>query len=188
MGHGNGTETGLGMGWRWDGGTQAMGWGQDTPDPPPAPQASLAEADKVTLEVAKLLKDDFLQQNGYSSYDRYPRDPPEPPQNPLGPPPSPDAPHPNIPPRFCPFYKTVGMLHNMVTFYDLARHAVEATGSGEHRVTWATIRENLGDILYKLSAMKFKVGGSGGGLSRVPPRRRGRDGGDAAVRAPARTR
>ncbi|XP_063213593.1 V-type proton ATPase catalytic subunit A-like [Chroicocephalus ridibundus] len=90
-------------------------------------KASLAEADKVTLEVAKLLKDDFLQQNGYSSYD-----------------------------RFCPFYKTVGMLQNMVTFYELARHAVEATGPGERRVTWATIRENLGDILYKLSAMKFK--------------------------------
>ncbi|XP_040508357.1 V-type proton ATPase catalytic subunit A-like isoform X3 [Gallus gallus] len=33
-------------------------------------KASLAEADKVTLEVARLLKDDFLQQNGYSSYDR----------------------------------------------------------------------------------------------------------------------
>ncbi|POI19802.1 hypothetical protein CIB84_016453, partial [Bambusicola thoracicus] len=32
-------------------------------------KASLAEADKVTLEVARLLKDDFLQQNGYSSYD-----------------------------------------------------------------------------------------------------------------------
>ncbi|CAM9127343.1 unnamed protein product [Bubo scandiacus] len=90
-------------------------------------KASLAESDKVTLEVAKLLKDDFLQQNGYSSYD-----------------------------RFCPFYKTVGMLHNMVTFYELARHAVEATAPGERRVTWATIRESLGDILYKLSAMKFK--------------------------------
>ncbi|KAK2518260.1 hypothetical protein Q9233_012771 [Columba guinea] len=89
-------------------------------------KASLAEADKVTLEVAKLLKDDFLQQNGYSSYD-----------------------------RFCPFYKTVGMLQNMVTFYELARHAVEATAAGERRVTWATIRENLGDILYRLSAMKF---------------------------------
>jgi V-type H+-transporting ATPase subunit A len=32
---------------------------------------SLAESDKITLEVAKLLKDDFLQQNGYSSYDAY---------------------------------------------------------------------------------------------------------------------
>ncbi|GCC43551.1 hypothetical protein chiPu_0027519, partial [Chiloscyllium punctatum] len=33
-------------------------------------KASLAEIDKVTLEVAKLLKDDFLQQNGHSPYDR----------------------------------------------------------------------------------------------------------------------
>ncbi|XP_009465368.1 PREDICTED: V-type proton ATPase catalytic subunit A-like [Nipponia nippon] len=38
-------------------------------------KASLAEADKVTLEVAKLLKDDFLQQNGYSSYDSGDSDP-----------------------------------------------------------------------------------------------------------------
>lgn len=34
-------------------------------------QASLAETDKITLEVAKLLKDDFLQQNGYTPYDRW---------------------------------------------------------------------------------------------------------------------
>ncbi|KAJ8319690.1 hypothetical protein KUTeg_002761, partial [Tegillarca granosa] len=53
---------------------------------------------KITLEVAKLLKDDFLQQNGYTPYD-----------------------------RFCPFYKTVGMLKNMIAFYDMARHAVEST-------------------------------------------------------------
>lgn len=34
-------------------------------------KASLAETDKITLEVAKLLKDDFLQQNRYikSSHD-----------------------------------------------------------------------------------------------------------------------
>ncbi|XP_072774533.1 V-type proton ATPase catalytic subunit A isoform X3 [Taeniopygia guttata] len=90
-------------------------------------KASLAEGDKVTLEVAKLLKDDFLQQNGYSAYD-----------------------------RFCPFYKTVGMLQNLVTFYELARAAVEGAGPEEQRVTWATIREGLGDILYRLSAMKFQ--------------------------------
>ena len=38
-----------------------------------------------TIQVAKLLKDDFLQQNGYTPYD-----------------------------RFCPFYKTVGMLGNII--------------------------------------------------------------------------
>lgn len=33
-------------------------------------QGSLAENDKLKLEIAKILKDDFLQQNGYASYDR----------------------------------------------------------------------------------------------------------------------
>ncbi|KAK4023296.1 V-type proton ATPase catalytic subunit A [Daphnia magna] len=90
-------------------------------------KASLAETDKITLEVAKLLKDDFLQQNGYSAYD-----------------------------RFCPFYKTVGMLRNMVGFYDMARHAVESTSQSDNKITWGTIRESMGNILYQLSSMKFK--------------------------------
>merc|ERR1711993_96099 len=76
-------------------------------------------------EVAKLLKDDFLQQNGYSPYDRY-----------------------------CPFYKTVGMLKNTIAFYDLARHAVESTAQSENKITWAVIREAMGNILYQLSSMK----------------------------------
>jgi len=33
-------------------------------------KSSLGETDKITLETAKLLKDDFLQQNGFSAYDR----------------------------------------------------------------------------------------------------------------------
>lgn len=33
-------------------------------------KGSLAEGDKITLEVAKLLKDDYLQQNGYTQYDK----------------------------------------------------------------------------------------------------------------------
>ena len=80
------------------------------------------------MEVAKLIKDDFLQQNGYSSYDRY-----------------------------CPFYKTVGMLYNIVAFYDMARHAVETTAQSDNKITWAVIKENMGQILYQLSSMKFKV-------------------------------
>jgi len=90
-------------------------------------KASLAEADKITLEVAKLLKDDFLQQNGYSPYDRY-----------------------------CPFYKTVGMLKNIIAFYDLARHAVEATAQSDNKITWNVIREAMGQIMYQLASMKFK--------------------------------
>ncbi|BGP13864.1 hypothetical protein JCM10213_002502 [Rhodosporidiobolus nylandii] len=59
-------------------------------------KSSLGESDKVTLDVARLIKEDFLQQNGISTYDRY-----------------------------CPFYKTTAMLKNLVTYYECAVKAVE---------------------------------------------------------------
>ncbi|KAI9581361.1 V-type proton ATPase catalytic subunit A-like [Glossina fuscipes] len=89
-------------------------------------KASLAETDKITLEVAKMLKDDFLQQNSYTPYDCY-----------------------------CPFYKTFGMLKNMIAFYDLARNAVEKTAQMENRITWSKIQQFMGSLLYRLSSMKF---------------------------------
>ena len=58
-------------------------------------KSALGESDKITLEVARMLKDDFLQQNGMSEYD-----------------------------RFCPFYKTSAMLKNFVAFHDAALKAV----------------------------------------------------------------
>ena len=58
--------------------------------------------------------------------------------------------------RYCPFYKTVGMLRNTVAFYDLARHSVESTSQSENKITWNVIREAMGNILYQLSSMKFK--------------------------------
>ncbi len=79
----------------------------------------------MTLEVAKIIKDDFLQQNGYSAYDRY-----------------------------CPFYKTVGMMRNLIGFYEQAVHAIEVSGGS---LTWGEIRDNMGDVIYKLSSMKFEV-------------------------------
>merc|ERR1711935_1203996 len=90
-------------------------------------KGSLAETDKITLEVAKLLKDDFLQQNGYTPYD-----------------------------RFCLFYKTVGMLENFCSFYDQARHAVESTSTSDQKITLLIIKENMVDIMYQLSSMKFE--------------------------------
>ncbi|XP_017487251.1 PREDICTED: V-type proton ATPase catalytic subunit A-like [Rhagoletis zephyria] len=89
-------------------------------------KASLAETDKITLEVAKLIKEDFLQQNSYTPYD-----------------------------RFCPFYKSCGMLKNMIGFYDLAKTAVDSA-KGDNRITYAMIKEAMGDIMYQLSSMKFK--------------------------------
>lgn len=58
-------------------------------------KSALGENDKITLEVARMLKDDFLQQNGMSEYDRH-----------------------------CPFYKTSAMLRNFVAFHDAAIRAV----------------------------------------------------------------
>ncbi len=49
------------------------------------------------------------------------------------------------------------MLRNIITFYDLARHAIEITAQSEKKITWNDIRTNLEDILHQLSNMKFKV-------------------------------
>ncbi|XP_060666431.1 V-type proton ATPase catalytic subunit A-like [Drosophila nasuta] len=89
-------------------------------------KTSLNESDKITLEVARMLKDDFLQQNSYSVYDCY-----------------------------CPFYKTVGMLKNMMAFYSSALQAVEHTAGQEAHVTWGLIRERCAPMLYDLGTMKF---------------------------------
>jgi V-type H+-transporting ATPase subunit A len=86
-------------------------------------KSALGENEKITLEVARMLKDDFLQQNGISEYDRY-----------------------------CPFYKTTGMLRNFVAFHDLA---VKAVTQGD--LTFASIRDSASDLMFKLSQMKFEV-------------------------------
>eukprot|EP00871_Galdieria_phlegrea_P000154 jgi/Galph1/1139/GphlegSOOS_G5798.1 len=85
---------------------------------------SLAENDKITLEVAKMIREDFLAQNSFTDYD-----------------------------RFCPFYKSVLMLSNMIHFYELANKAVEQ--AGEEGLTLAHIKEHMSDTIYKLSRMKF---------------------------------
>ncbi|KAH3760908.1 vacuolar H+-ATPase A subunit [Pelomyxa schiedti] len=88
---------------------------------------SLAESDKITLEVAKILKDDFLQQNGYSDYDRN-----------------------------CPFYKTTWILRNTILFYNLAQHAV-ASSTEDRKITWAgTIKTPTAAILERITRMKFR--------------------------------
>ncbi|ORY46523.1 V-type ATPase [Rhizoclosmatium globosum] len=80
-------------------------------------KSALGESDKITLDIAKIIKEDFLQQNGYSTT------------------------------------TTIGMLRNMMGFYDQATHCVESSSGA---ITWAKIRENMGDILHKLSSMKFE--------------------------------
>lgn len=92
---------------------------------------SLAETDKIVLDIAGIIKDDFLQQNGFTPYD-----------------------------RFCPFYKTVWMLRNLVHFFKLATKAVEASND-QHKVTWARVKDALADEWYSLKLMKFQAPADG---------------------------
>lgn len=86
---------------------------------------SLAEADKVTLEVARLLREDFLQQNGFSPVEKY-----------------------------CPLIKTSWMMRNFSTYYNLSQQALESS-SADNKLLWNTIRNQTSDIRTKLSGMKF---------------------------------
>lgn len=88
---------------------------------------SLSEDQKLTVEIAKLLKEDFLQQNGFSAHD-----------------------------RFCPRIKTYWMLKNFVTFYELGTKAI-ANSDAEHRVTYALIRSTAEKEYVALTQMKFVV-------------------------------
>merc|ERR1712176_1023957 len=65
---------------------------------------SLSEDQKCTLDIAKIIREDFLQQNGFSEYDFR-----------------------------CPLAKTIGMMRNIVSFHELGQKAI-AESSGEHKV------------------------------------------------------
>ncbi|KAK4217153.1 H(+)-transporting V1 sector ATPase subunit A [Rhypophila decipiens] len=58
-------------------------------------KSALSDPDKITLDMAGILKDDFLQQNGYSDYD-----------------------------QFCPIWKTEWMMKLMMGFHDEAQKAI----------------------------------------------------------------
>ncbi|CCH60946.1 hypothetical protein TBLA_0D04500 [Henningerozyma blattae CBS 6284] len=79
-------------------------------------KSALSDSDKITLDVATLIKEDFLQQNGYSSYD-----------------------------AFCPIWKTYDMMRLFVSYYDESQKSVangaiwsklsEATSDVKHSVS-----------------------------------------------------
>lgn len=87
---------------------------------------SLSEGDKIILETAKVIREEFLQQNAFTSYD-----------------------------KFCPLYKTTWMLRNIITFYEEAMRSV-AESSGDTKVTWNFIREKIPTAYTCLTEMKFR--------------------------------
>jgi len=71
-------------------------------------KSALSDPDKITLDMATLIKEDFLQQNGYSDYD-----------------------------AFCPIWKTEWMMKLMMGFHDEAQKAI-AQGQSWAKVREAT--------------------------------------------------
>ena len=95
---------------------------------------SLAESDKLILEVAKLIREDFLAQNGFSEWD-----------------------------KTCPFYKTFWVLKNILDFYGCAQKAIESS-SAEHKVTWFRLQSQFGGhdgLLYSIASQKLKLPSAG---------------------------
>ncbi|CRK49127.1 hypothetical protein BN1723_017003, partial [Verticillium longisporum] len=71
-------------------------------------KSALSDPDKITLDMASIIKEDFLQQNGYSDYD-----------------------------QFCPIWKTEWMMKLMMGFHDEAQKAI-AQGQSWAKVRDAT--------------------------------------------------
>ncbi|KAF8427489.1 ATP synthase alpha/beta family, nucleotide-binding domain-containing protein [Tirmania nivea] len=71
-------------------------------------KSALSDPDKITLDIATLIKEDFLQQNGYSKHDQY-----------------------------CPVWKTLWMMKAMMGYHDESQKAV-AQGVSWNKIREAT--------------------------------------------------
>jgi V-type H+-transporting ATPase subunit A len=88
---------------------------------------SLSEDQKLNLEMAKIIREDFLQQNAFTSYDYR-----------------------------CPLEKTSGMMECIVAFFKRYKDAINSS-SGENRVTMEGINLMLADQKQKIVDSKQDV-------------------------------
>jgi len=88
---------------------------------------SLSEDQKTTLEIAKIIREDWLQQNAYSTGD-----------------------------YTCPLAKTLGMMRAIVVFHDLAKKCIRESPQ-ENKISWAVIEIQLKPQLFRISKMKDNV-------------------------------
>jgi V-type H+-transporting ATPase subunit A len=86
---------------------------------------SLSEDQKVVMEVAKLIREDFLAQNAFTEHD-----------------------------YTCPLAKTVGMLKVIITFYDLCQKSI-ADSPSDAKLTYAHIKTALAPIIQKVVDTKY---------------------------------
>jgi len=87
---------------------------------------SLGEEQKLKLEVARIIREDFLNQNSFTPFD-----------------------------FTCPLVKTIGMLKCIVAFFEQSQKAIAATANAEHKITWNKIRSSLEEQYTGLTTMKF---------------------------------
>jgi V-type H+-transporting ATPase subunit A len=87
---------------------------------------SLSEDQKTVLEIARVIREDFLQQNAFSPHD-----------------------------YMCPLYKTTGMMKCIVTFFEAAKKCINES-KGDKKITWGLIQNQLEKQFLELSQMKFK--------------------------------
>eukprot|EP00495_Collosphaeridae_sp_1-RS-2012_P008698 TRINITY_DN867_c0_g2_i2.p1 TRINITY_DN867_c0_g2~~TRINITY_DN867_c0_g2_i2.p1 ORF type:complete len:159 (+),score=14.41 TRINITY_DN867_c0_g2_i2:337-813(+) len=85
---------------------------------------SLSEDQKLALEVAKIIREDFLQQNAFTDFD-----------------------------YFCPISKTIGMLRAIVTFYEECLAAL-SSGADELKITWALLNASCKDVMQNITKSK----------------------------------
>jgi len=81
---------------------------------------SLGEDQKATLEVAKLIKDEFLQQNAFSDYDYN-----------------------------CPLPKTIGMMKCIITYYENCKKILLESQKTEKKISMALIEETFAVTIIK---------------------------------------
>lgn len=86
---------------------------------------SLSEDQKLVLDMAKIIKDDFLCQNAFSDFD-----------------------------YFCPLKKSAGMMNCMVGFFNNSMRTIKE-GSGENKKTWQFIKTKANDFWVELTKLKF---------------------------------
>jgi len=87
---------------------------------------SLSEDQKCTLEVARIIREDFLQQNGFSPHD-----------------------------YMCPLSKTIGMMRVICFFHENGMRAINET-SGDRKVTWQAIYQGMRSTIADITDMKFE--------------------------------
>merc|ERR1711879_691771 len=88
---------------------------------------SLSEDQKLNLEMAKIIREDFLQQNAFTTYD-----------------------------YCCPLPKTSGMMKAIVTFFNKALEAIESS-TQENRVAMESVNLICADVKQRIIDSKQDV-------------------------------